>query len=208
MHDLRIVYEPIGMLKPAPRNVRTHNKKHIGQLEQSIRDFGFCIPILCDDDDHIVAGHGRLEAARRLGHDTVPVIRLKNLTPAALRAFAIAENKLAERGGWDRNLLALEIQELSLVLPDLDFTDIGFEAAEIDVLMAVDQGDPAHVPVAAVQRAEPAVTRLYDIWTIGDHRIVCGDATLETFYTLLTRGEAAQMAFADPPYNVRVNGHI
>jgi ParB-like chromosome segregation protein Spo0J len=139
MTSLNIVHRDIATLLPAARNARTHPKKQIRQLANSLREYGFVVPILCDAETRIVSGHGRVEAAKLLGIDRVPTIQIDHLTPEQLRSFAIAENRLSERGGWDQSVLALEIGELYELLPELDFTDFGFEITEIDGIL----GDPA-----------------------------------------------------------------
>src|SRR5258705_13477308 len=133
MRALKIAHKKPGKLKPRARNPRTHTKKQIQQIAASIREFGFISPVLIDGTDGIIAGHGRVEAAKLIGMNDVPTVRVDHLTPAQVRAYVIADNKLAENAGWDRALLALELQELSV---DLNFDAVtGFEVAEIDLLI-------------------------------------------------------------------------
>jgi ParB-like chromosome segregation protein Spo0J len=134
MRALKITYKSPGQLKPRARNPRTHTKKQIQQIAASIKEFGFISPILTDDADGIIAGHGRVEAAKLIGMSDVPTVRVDHLTPAQIRAYVIADNKLAENAGWDHALLALELQELSVDL-NFDVTITGFETAEVDLLI-------------------------------------------------------------------------
>ncbi len=201
---------PVSDLKPRSTNPRTHSKKQIRQIADSIERFGFTNPVLIDRTDGIVAGHGRIEAAKLLGIEKVPTIRLEDLTEAEVRAYVIADNKLAENAGWDRELLAIEFQGLLELDLDFDVTITGFETPEIDILIgeldAAEEEDPAdEVPELA---DGPPVTRLGDIWCIGKHRLICGDATDPDAYARLLDGAEAQMVFTDPPYNVPIEGHV
>ncbi len=202
---------PVSALKPYDRNARTHSPKQIQQLAASIEEFGFTNPVLIDSNRRIVAGHGRVDAAKLLGLKTVPVICLEDLTEAQIRAYVIADNKLAENAGWDRELLGLELQYLTELEIDFEATITGFEVAEIDVLVGeleiVADEDPAD-EIPEVDESEPPVTRLGDIWQIGKHRLLCGDATDPTTYGRLLVGEQAQMVFTDPPCNVPIDGHV
>lgn len=203
MLDLAITHERIDALVPAVRNARTHSKKQIRQIAESIRTFGFLNPILCDRDRRIVAGHGRWEAARLAGHETVPVIYASDLSPAQLRAYALAENKLSELGGWSIEIAALEFRELSDLDLGFDLTVTGFETGEID-LMLVDQPDDGREepPVPSVPRDRPPVSSPGDVFRIGRHLVVCGDALTAEAYRHLPR--PADIVFTDSPYNVKV----
>ena len=208
--SLTIEHRPPGELKPYARNARTHSPKQIAEIAASIKAFGFNNPVLIDKDGGIVAGHGRVEAAKQLGLATVPTIRLEHLSDAEKRAYILADNKLAEKAGWDREILAIELQHLMSIEVDFDITATGFELPEIDVLIdeleaKPTKGDPAD-QVPAVEG--PAVTRLGDIWQVGPHRLICGDALAPETYARLLEGETAQMVFTDPPYNVRIDGHV
>ena len=210
MADLQIIPKTTGELRPYSRNARTHTPKQIAEIAASIKSFGFNNPVLIDNDNGIVAGHGRVEAAKLLGLATVPTIRLEHLSDAQKRAYILADNKLAEKAGWDREILAIELQNLMAFELDFDISVTGFEMPEIDVLISdleykPQKADPADaVPVVT----GPAVTRLGDIWQIGPHRLICGDATKRETYAQLLDGETAQMVFTDPPYNVRIDGHV
>jgi len=196
-------------LKPAKRNPRTHSKRQIQQIAASIEEFGFLSPILIDGDGRILAGHGRNDAAKLRGMTTVPTIQVDHLTPEQIRAYVIADNQLAAKAGWDRELLALELKELSLNF-DFDVTLTGFDTPEIDLLVEEldhDEPDPAEELYEA-DRSVPAVTQIGDLWEVGKHRILCGDATKRVSYEMLLGSQKAQMVFTDPPYNVPIHGHV
>ena len=210
MNARQLDYTPVADLKPRARNPRTHSKAQIRQIAASIERFGFTNPVLVDGAGGIVAGHGRVEAAKLLGLPTVPTIRLEDLSEAEIRAYVLADNRLAERAGWDRQTLALELQGLADLDLDFDLTITGFDAPEIDILIgeleAADEDDPADEVPAVDDR--PPITRPGDLWSIGKHRLLCGDATDPDAYARLLDGAAAQMVFTDPPYNVPIDGHV
>jgi DNA modification methylase len=212
MRSLRIRSQRIDALKPNPHNARTHSKKQIGQIAASIEEFGFNNPVLIADDNMIMAGHGRVEVAKLLGLDTVPTIRIDGLTPEQIRAYVLADNQLALKAGWDPEILAIELGELTRLDLDFDVTITGFEMAEIDILVGdYAEGDDVQDPDDDVPPPElsPAVTRPGDIWIIGGkHRLICGDATDPDTFTRLLDGKKAQMVFTDPPYNVPIDGHV
>ena len=209
MSSLKITYKSPAQLKPRARNPRTHTKKQIQQVAASIKEFGFISPVLVDGADGIIAGHGRVEAAELIGMSDVPTVRVDHLTPAQIRAYVIADNKLAENAGWDRALLALELQELSVDL-NFDVTVTGFETAEVDILIqdlntaAPDEADE----VPEIDRSMPAVSRQGDLWRIGNHVLLCGDALNRDHYAALLGAKKAQMVFTDPPYNVAIAGNV
>jgi len=206
---LAIEYRSVDGLKPSSRNPRTHSKKQIQKLSASIRQFGFVNPLLVDEQGAVVAGHGRLEAAKSLGLAEVPTIALGHLTPEQKRAYVIADNRLAELAGWDRELLAVEFKELTQLDLAFEVEITGFDMAEIDVLI-----DPPAMPKKAdpldevLEPQGPAVTRAGDLWLLGRHRLLCGDARDPACYGTLLAGDIAQMVFTDPPFNVRVEGHV
>jgi DNA modification methylase len=206
---LKITYKSPARLKPRTNNPRTHTKKQIQQIAASIKEFGFISPVLIDAANGIIAGHGRVEAAKLIGMSNVPAVCVDHLTPAQVRAYVIADNKLAENAGWDRALLALELQELSVDL-NFDVTVTGFETAEIDLLIqALNQGTPDEADeVPEVDRAAPAVSRPGDLWRIGNHCLFCGDALNKDNYAKLLGSKKAQMVFTDPPYNVVIAGNV
>ncbi len=196
----------LNKLKPHPKNARTHSKKQIRQIADSIQRFGFTNPILIEESNLVLAGHGRLAAAQLLELDEVPTLVLSGLSEAQKRAYLLADNKLAEKAGWDRATLAVELSELPALLDEigLDISLTGFEPAEIDGLMAdlVDQeADPADEPSPLA--AKP-VSRVGDLWQLGEHQLLCGDARETAHYRKLMASNRAAMVFADPPYNVSV----
>ena len=197
----------IAALAPNRRNARTHSKKQISQIADSIKAFGFLVPILTDEHRNIIAGHGRYAAAQLLGLEKVPVISVEGLSPAKKRALALADNKIAENAGWDREILATELPELAelLIEESLNISITGFAPAEIDQI-AVDFETDAD-PADAVEQdwlVAPPVTLSGELWQLGAHRIICGDAREPATLERLMGGDNAAMAFLDPPYNVRV----
>ena len=206
----QLVHRDVAKLKPCEGNARTHSRKQVKQIAASIERFGFTNPVLVSDDGQIIAGHGRVQAAKLLGRKTVPTIALTHLTEAERRAYVIADNKLALNAGWDREILAIELQGLI----DLEFdTDVtGFSLAEVDFLLdEAGDGDPASAdgPDDAVpELGGPAVTQPGDVWLIGRHRLLCGDARSCADLTLLMQNDQADMVFTDPPYNVKIDGHV
>jgi DNA modification methylase len=206
---LTIKYEDPRKLAPRGNNPRTHTPRQIKQIAASIREFGFINPVLIDGARGIVAGHARVAAAVSIGMTDVPTVRVDHLNPTQIRAYVIADNRLAEKAGWDPSLLALELQELSLEL-NLDVTVTGFEMAEIDLIVGEagsDKPDEADV-IPQIDRSLPAVSRPKDCWKIGDHFLSCGDALDPRTYDCLLNGQRAQLAFTDPPYNVRIGGNV
>ena len=193
---------PTEKLVPYARNARTHSEEQVAQIAASIVEFGFTNPILAGSDGVIVAGHGRLAAAQKLGLDTVPVVVLDHLTPTQRRALIIADNRIAENAGWDDAMLRIELQSLQEDGFNLDIT--GFDADALAEIMAgeettVDgQTDDDAVPEVS---ATP-ISRPGDVWELGNHRLVCGDATDPKSYELLMADAQADMVFTDPPYNV------
>lgn len=197
----------ISDLKPSPRNTRTHSQKQIQQIAESIQQFGWTSPIVVDESGKIIAGHGRFAASLDLRLRRVPTIVVSGLSDAEKRALAIADNKIAANAGWDRSTLAAELGELATLLPEisLDISITGFEAAEIDAL-AADFADPEREPaeeIPAVSEAEP-IAQVGDLWKLGEHRLLCGDACDESALRTLMGNDPASMVFADPPYNVRI----
>lgn len=207
MHDLDITYQDPARLKPRARNARTHSPAQVRQIADSIAAFGFANPVLVDGAGEIIAGHGRVAAALLLGLERVPTITLGDLSPAQIRAYVIADNKLAENAGWDSELLGLELREMSVDL-DFDLSLTGFEAPEIDLLIGgFDESERAEEPIP-LPAPGPAVTRPGDIWEMGLHRLICGDALESDVYDRLLGDTRAQMVFTDPPYNVPIDGHV
>jgi ParB-like chromosome segregation protein Spo0J len=189
----------VGQLLVNPRNARTHSRKQIHQIACSIREFGFQNPILVDERAGIIAGHGRLAAAKELGLSEVPVIEVRGLSEAKKRALALADNKIADNAGWDLDMLALELQELSQLDLTFDLEVTGFDTAELDLLIddtkAATKDDPADLVPPTRTRA---VSRAGDLWLLGEHRLLCGDAREGAGYLRLLDGEKASMCFSAP----------
>jgi len=212
-HELKIDYRSIESLNPRARNPRTHSEAQIKQLMRSIEHFGFTNPVLVDASGNLIAGHGRVAAAKRLKLKDVPTICLADMSEDDIRAYVIADNRLAENAGWDNDLLALELGALNDLEIDYDLTFTGFELPEIDVILQGSQiqtdgstDDPAdRVPELT---SGQTVTLPGDIWQIGNHRLICGDSTVCETYAALMGEARASMVFTDPPYNVPVSGHI
>lgn len=202
-----VVMRPIKTLRPNPRNARIHPKKKILQLANSIRRFGTISTIVVDEPGQIIAGHARYLAAIELGLKEVPVTVVSGISETEKRALALADNKIAENSGWDRAILATELSELANLLPEinLDFEALGFEAAWVDNLL-VDFPSPEQDPsddFLAPGDHDPT-SRQGDVWQLGGHRVAAGDACSESDIQALMKRERAAMAFADPPYNVRI----
>lgn len=206
----QIVMQPPGSLKPAPRNARTHSKKQVRQIANSIERFGFTNPVLVDETGSILAGHGRIAAAKLLGLTEVPVLCIGDLSPADRKAYLLADNKLALNAGWDQELLALELQELIDLDFDVDLT--GFALAEVDAILdgaaEADPNGPDPVLDRVVAQSGLAVTRKGDIWLLGRHRLLCGDARSADDHAALMAGEMGGIVFTDPPYNVPIDGNV
>jgi hypothetical protein len=206
--SLSISDQKIDQLKPFTQNARTHSKHQIRQIAESIRVFGFTNPVLVDSNNRIIAGHGRVEAAKLLGMDQVPTIRLEGLSEDQIRAYIIADNKLAENAGWDKSILAIELQQLlTLDGADFDVTVTGFEVAEIDlILQEATQDDPDDF--IEPTNTGTAVTKLGDLWLLGKHKILCGSALENSSFSVLMGSHRAHMVFVDPPYNVVIEGNV
>ena len=209
-HKLKIEYFPIGDIKPSPNNARTHSKKQIEQIAESIRLFDMVTAIGIGPDNYIVYGHARYEAAKLAGLVMVPVVRLDHLTPAQRRAYLLADNRLALDAGWDRELLALELQELAAL--DFDLPALGFSLPEIDSLYEdleesrLSGDDPQDDAIPDPE--EQVVTRVQDVWCMGNHRLTIGDARSEADLERVLQGETIDVIFADPPYNVRIENNV
>jgi DNA modification methylase len=201
---MQIHSRPVDGLIPYARNSRTHTDEQVAQIAASIREFGWTNPVLLDGDNGIIAGHGRVLAARKLGLTEVPCIELAHLSEAQKKAYIIADNKLALNAGWDNELLALEFGELQELGFDLDLT--GFDADELDALMPVEVPEGLTDEDAAPELPAEPVTKLCDVWVLGKHRVMCGDSTSIDDMERLTAGQAVDMWLTDPPYNVAYEG--
>jgi len=206
----QITERAITSLRPYARNARTHSKKQVRQIAASIERFGFTNPVLISDEGEIIAGRGRVEAAKLLGWKAVPTIALSHLTEIERRAYVLADNKLALNAGWDKDILAIELQALVDFAFDVELT--GFSLAEVDfVLDEAADADPdgrntADDDVAMV--SGPPVSRQGDVWLLGRHRLLCGDARDTNDFATLMDGAKADLVFTDPPYNVKIDGNV
>nr|WP_082553947.1 DNA methyltransferase [Altererythrobacter sp. Root672] len=205
-----VTMRKVDALKPAHRNPRTHSRKQLRQIADSIERFGFTNPVLVDHDDQILAGHGRVAAAKLLGMAQVPVLCVGDLSPEERKAYALADNKIALNAGWDQDLLALELKEL--IEFDFEVELTGFSLAEIDfTLDATRNSDPASSDAVAdlvPELGTAAISRLGDQWLLGRHRLRCGDARSGEDYAALMGDRQADIVFTDPPYNVPIEGHV
>ncbi len=196
--EIRIT--PVDNLIPYARNARTHSDEQVAQIAASIAEFGFTNPILTDGERGVIAGHGRLAAARKLGLKEVPVIELSYLTDTQKKAYILADNRLAMNAGWDDELLKLELTELKDADFDLDL--MGFTSDELDRLINGDAGGGLTDDDAVPETPKEPVSRPGDLWILGNHRLLCGDSTMLSDVEKLMGNELADMAFTDPPYNV------
>lgn len=194
----------VDALIPYAKNARTHSDEQVAQIAGSIKEFGFNNPVLVDKDNSVIAGHGRLMAARKLGYKEVPVVKLEHLTESQRKAYILADNRIALNSGWDTSMLSLELQELK---DDIDLSLLGFDADELDAMLnpieetegLTDEDSVPDVPV------EPK-TKLGDIYILGNHRLMCGDSTSIDAVEKLMDGQKADMVFTDPPYGVSYTG--
>ncbi len=200
---------PIASLHSHDRNARTHSKSQIEQIRRSIERFGFTNPVLIDGLNSIIAGHGRVAAARELKLREVPVVRLEHLSEVERRAYVIADNRLAELAGWDKELLQLELGSILTADAEFDLALTGFDGGELEALLnATDTSASKTDDVPEVSADEATVTATGDMWMLGNHRILCGDARNAGAYATLLGNDRAQLVITDPPYNVPVSGHI
>jgi len=202
--DLKIEYRDQSGLIPYVNNSRTHNDEQVSQVAASIREFGFTNPILIDEKGGIIAGHGRLLAAKKLGLEKVPTITLVGLSEAQKKAYVIADNKLALNAGWDTTALTAELERLQELDFNLDLT--GFDADELAQLLQPEQVEGLTDEDAVPETPETPRTVEGDIWVLGNHRLMCGDSTSIDAVDKLMDGARADMVFTDPPYNVAFNG--
>ena len=207
--QVQINYRDPNVLIPNPLNARMHQDRQIKALAKSIQSFGFNIPIAIDAKGQVVSGHARLEAAKTIGLEQVPVIYLDHLSPDQIKAFAIADNRLSEMSSWNDGLLAVQLKELSLVNLDFDLESTGFTIGEIDLrIEALDHVEDDLADELPPVVDGPAVTQLGDLWLLGNHRLYCGNAQEAESFEQLMDAQSAGMVITDPPYNVKVQGHV
>jgi len=201
--EVQIEQKLISDLIPYANNARTHSDEQVTQIASSIKEFGFNNPILIDKDNGIIAGHGRLEAAKKLGYTEVPTIKLEHLTDTQRKAFILADNRIALNSGWDTTLLSLELKELDT---ELDLTSLGFDAKELAALLAPEQVEGNTDEDSVPDVPEEPITKPGDIYKLGNHRLMCGDSTSIDAVDKLLDGNKVDLIFTDPPYNVAFNG--
>lgn len=210
--NLQIEWLPVGRLELDPRNPRKHSDRQVKQIGQSIQSFGFNVPVLADRANRVIAGHGRVLAARKLGLQNVPIIRLEHLTEVQTRAFMIADNRLTETSEWDDRLLAAALNELSELELDFSIEATGFTIGEIDLRIedlsstsadSVDKADALPSPPSGVP-----ISQNGDLWLLGEHRVLCGNALDAHAYETLMQGSRAATSFSDPPYNLKIDGNV
>lgn len=194
----------IDKLVPYARNARTHSKEQIAQLRSSLREFGFVSPVIIDSNYNIIAGHGRVAAAKEEGYKTVPCIFAENLTEAQKRAYILADNRLAMNASWDEEMLAVELSDLQA--DTFDVSLLGFTDAELNKLSGAAESVKEDDFDVDEELKKPAVTKPGDLWLLGNHRLVCGDSTKADTYALLMDGKLANLTVTDPPYNVNYEG--
>ncbi|MBD8680059.1 ParB N-terminal domain-containing protein [Sphingomonas sp. CFBP 13720] len=208
LDPLKVELRPLGTLKPAPRNARRHSEKQIEQVAASIRQFGFTNPVIIDADGTIVAGHARFEAARLLRIEDIPTLALAYLTPAELKAYRLADNKIAANADWDPEILKIELEEIQLLTPDFELESTGFSTTEIDLVMDLSPADEKLEETPVLERREVTGVERGDLWLLGPHRLLCGDARDPDCFAQLMDATTARMVFSDPPFNVKVDGHV
>lgn len=198
---------PLAELRRNPKNARTHSPKQIEKIAASIREYGFVVPIVVDEANLILSGHGRYEAAELLGLATVPIIRVSHLTDARKRAYAIVDNRLSELSRWDKETLKLEFEGLIELDYDVELT--GFSTAEVDLIIdGTDEVSGATEDPAIPEPPEIPVTRPGDVWELGPHRLLCADSTMPDTYARLLQGDKSELVFTDPPYNIPIEGFV
>ena len=208
--SLAIIPRPTKELHLDPANPRQHSDKQIKQIAASIRAFSFNVPVLIDSAGKVIAGHGRVAACKLLGIEEVPTIQLDHLTPAQAKAFMIADNKLTDNSTWDEHLLAEQMKMLSELDLDFSIEDTGFEMGEIDVLIEglEEVGSNDEADQLPKENELPAISKTGDLWLLGKHRMLCGNALSKDDFAILMDDKRASAIFIDPPYNVPINGNV
>lgn len=200
----KIEWQPVEKLIPYAKNARTHSDEQVAQIAGSIKEFGFNNPILVDKDNSVIAGHGRLMAARKLGMDKVPVVELHHLTESQRKAYVLADNRIALNSGWDTSMLSLELQDLK---HDIDLSLLGFDPDELDALLnPIEETEGLTDEDAVPDVPDEPKTKLGDIYILGNHRLMCGDSTSIDAVEKLMDGQLADQLVTDPPYNIAYEG--
>jgi DNA modification methylase len=205
--EIQIQYRPVGDLGLDPRNPRQHSQRQVDQIADSIREFGFITPVVIDDTARVVVGHARVLAAKKLDMPLIPVVEIKHLSKAQLKAFRIADNKLGQNAHWDERLLAENFLELKELDRDFDLSVTGFSLSEIDLAIQKLSEPVVEEIDDAGSETGVQVCELGDVWELGGHHVHCGDATSEAAFESLMTENRADVVFIDPPYNVRIDGH-
>ncbi len=206
--ELSIEPVELSILHKNPTNSRVHSAKQIAALAKSIKRFGFLTPVIIDDGNLLLCGHARVEAAEQLGFTRVPGVRVEHLSDAEKRAFVIADNRLAECATWDEEILKQELVFLTKFDIDFDFSMIGFDTAEVDLLLEASEPGSGKDDKLPEMSFPAPVSRLGDLWLLGHSRLFCGDARDRKSYEMLLQAERPQMVFTDPPYNLPIEGHV
>lgn len=207
--DIQIQYRSVNDLALDPRNPRQHSQQQVNQIADSIREFGFIMPVVVDDNRQVVIGHARVLAAKKLSMPRIPVVEIRHLSKAQLKALRITDNRLAQHAHWDERLLGENFVELKELDFEFDLSITGFTLPEIDLkLQDLHESKPEHVDEEVDAATGVAVCETGDVWQLGEHRLFCGDATTETAFDLLMKETCADVVFVDPPYNVPVEGHV
>jgi len=200
----KIEWRSVDKLIPYAKNARTHSDEQVAQIAGSIKEFGFNNPVLVDKDNSVIAGHGRLMAARKLGMDKVPVVELEHLTESQRKAYVLADNRIALNSGWDTSMLSLELQDLK---DDIDLSLLGFDPDELDALLnPIEETEGLTDEDAVPDVPDEPKTKLGDIYILSNHRLMCGDSTSIDDVDKLMDGKPVDLIFTDPPYNVAFNG--
>lgn len=208
IRSLKVELRPLAAVRPAKRNARTHSEKQIEQIASSIRQFGFTNPIIVNDEGMIVAGHGRHAAAKLLGMADVPVIPIDDLDPAELRTYALADNRIAQNAGWDAEVLRIEFEELNALELSFDLEITGFSTTEMDQLLVITPEEEKLEKLPEVDKKQTCGVERGDVWILGNHRLLCGDSRSPASFAMLMGDGRARLVFSDPPFNVKINGHV
>ena len=208
MSTLTIKMVAINDIAAHPNNARKHPANQLKQLEKSIANFGNNTPIIIDEDNTILCGHARFAALKKLGHTEIPTVSVGHLNDDQKRAYMIADNKIADNAMWDDDLLRVELNYLAQIEVDVDVDLTGFSMGEIDILLGADEQAEPEDPPPSPPALENAVTQPGDIWQLGPHKVICGDCRSEYIINTLMDRQLAQMVITDPPYNVKINGHV
>jgi DNA modification methylase len=202
----KIEWRSVETLIPYAKNARTHSDEQVAQIAGSIKEFGFNNPVLVDKENSVIAGHGRLMAARKLGMDKVPVVQLGHMTEAQRKAYVLADNRIALNSGWDAGMLSLELQDLK---DDIDLSLLGFDPDELDALLnPIEETEGLTDEDAVPDVPDEPKTKLGDIYILGNHRLMCGDSTSIDAVEVLMDGQKADMVFTDPPYGVSYQSNM